>query len=54
MINVTIYNEFVHEKKDEHVANIYPDGIHGAIAEFLNEQDILQAVESCAGSTQQT
>ena len=38
MINVTIYNEFVHEKKDDHVASIYPVGIHGAIAEYLNEQ----------------
>lgn len=39
-INVTIYNEFVHEKKNEFVAKIYPDGIHGAIAAGMkNEAD---------------
>ena len=39
-INVTIYNEFVHEKKNDFVAKIYPDGIHGAIAAGMkNEAD---------------
>lgn len=33
-VNVTIWNEFVHEK-DETIAKIYPDGIHGAIAQML-------------------
>lgn len=33
-INVTIWNEFVHEK-DPKIAKIYPDGIHGAIAQML-------------------
>jgi trehalose utilization protein len=36
-IRVTVWNEFRHEKKDESVANVYPDGIHGAIAEGLND-----------------
>lgn len=31
-INVTVWNEFQHEKKSEKVAKIYPDGIHQAIA----------------------
>ena len=37
-INVTIYNEFVHEKKNEFVAKIYPDGIHGAIGKHLKKE----------------
>ncbi len=38
-INVTIYNEFVHEKLSEDVAKIYPEGIHGAIASMLGRDD---------------
>ena len=41
MIKVTVWNEFVHEKKDERVRDIYPEGIHKAIADFLGrEEDI--------------
>ena len=36
MIKVTVYNEAVHEKLDEAVREIYPQGIHGAIKEFLD------------------
>jgi trehalose utilization protein len=32
---VTIWNEYQHEKIDPHVARIYPNGIHGAIAQHL-------------------
>ena len=35
MIRVLVWNEYYHEKKKEHIAEIYPNGIHGAIAEFL-------------------
>ena len=35
MINVIIWNEYVHEVEDEHVAKIYPEGIHGCIKNFL-------------------
>jgi trehalose utilization protein len=34
-IRVTVWNEFRHEKQSEAIAAIYPDGIHGAIAEGL-------------------
>lgn len=34
-VHVTIYNEFIHEK-DERIHKIYPNGIHGAIAEKLS------------------
>lgn len=36
MINVTIWNENLHEKSQEEVRRIYPDGIHGCIADFLS------------------
>jgi trehalose utilization protein len=37
-IRVTVWNEFRHEKKNEKVAQIYPEGIHGAIARYLRGQ----------------
>ena len=36
MVNLVIWNEFVHEQEDEHVKSIYPNGIHGCIKEFLS------------------
>lgn len=42
MIKVTVWNEFVHEKADENVKKVYPEGIHKAIADFLGkEEDIV-------------
>ncbi len=40
MIKVTVWNEFAHEKTSEKVRSIYPDGIHMAIAKFLECDDI--------------
>lgn len=37
-INITIFNEFIHEKKNERVRQTYPDGIHGAIADYMRGQ----------------
>lgn len=37
-IKVTVWNEYRHEKEDEHIASIYPDGIHAAIAAGLAGQ----------------
>ncbi|HVM60103.1 MAG TPA: ThuA domain-containing protein [Verrucomicrobiae bacterium] len=37
-INVTIWNEFRHEKKNEAVRKIYPDGMHVAIAKGLSKE----------------
>ena len=34
---VTVWNEFRHEKKEERIAKVYPEGIHGAIKSFLLE-----------------
>jgi len=35
-INVTVWNEFRHEKKNAAVKKIYPDGMHAAIAKALS------------------
>lgn len=40
-IQVTVWNEYRHELSDEKVRAIYPNGIHGAIAEGLQEHDDL-------------
>jgi trehalose utilization protein len=37
-INVTVWNEYRHEKQRKHIAEVYPDGIHEAIAAYLREQ----------------
>lgn len=36
-IRVTIWNEFVHEKRNEQVRSIYPQGIHVTLAEKLDK-----------------
>ena len=35
-VKVTIFNEFIHEKNEPRIHEIYPDGIHGAIAGKLS------------------
>lgn len=37
-MKITIWNENRHEKKNPVVAEIYPEGIHGAIGNFLAQQ----------------
>ena len=37
MINVTIWNENIHEQQDEIVKKIYPNGMHNCIKEFLEK-----------------
>ncbi|MGN0638213.1 MAG: ThuA domain-containing protein [Huintestinicola sp.] len=39
MINVLIWNEYIHEKEQPEVAAIYPEGIHKAIGNFLADDD---------------
>ena len=41
-IRVTAWNEFRHEKSNEYVKSIYPDGIHGLIKQFLETQDDIE------------
>ncbi len=40
MIKVTIFNEFCHEQTEERVKEIYPEGIHKAIASFLETDEV--------------
>ncbi len=37
MVDVTIWNEFRHEREDDAVAAVYPDGIHETLADALND-----------------
>ena len=40
-IKVTVWNEYRQEKKDPKVAKVYPEGIHMAIAAYLEKQSDL-------------
>jgi len=37
-IRVTVWNEFRHERRNERIAKIYPNGMHEAIASYLRSQ----------------
>lgn len=37
---VTVWNEGRHEKRSSKVAEVYPEGIHGAIAKYLREKGL--------------
>ena len=41
-IRVTIWNEFVHERENAHVARLYPKGIHQTLAEALRPHPELE------------
>lgn len=41
-IKVTVWNEYRHEKESEHIAKVYPNGIHNAIADFLKVEDDIE------------
>lgn len=45
MINVTIWNEFVHERREEAVKAVYPDGIHKQLERALTPEGF--AVRTC-------
>ena len=36
-IRVTVWNEYLHEVQFEEIRAIYPEGIHGCIAAFLEK-----------------
>ena len=40
MIRVTIYNEFRHEKTEEIVAKVYPNGIHEVLKSAIADEEI--------------
>ena len=45
-IGITVWNEHRHEPQNEFIGNLYPNGIHGAIAEGITEH--LEAEIRCA------
>ena len=46
MINVTIFNENYHEQIYDSIKKIYPNGIHGCIKQFLEEDKNL-SIKTC-------
>ena len=38
MVRVTVWNEFKHEQEYEGIRKVYPEGIHGCIADFLGKE----------------
>lgn len=40
MIRVTIYNEYVHEREDEAIREVYPEGIHMTLKQQLEDEEI--------------
>ena len=38
IIHVTVWNEYRHEKTNKKIAKLYPDGMHGTIAKYLEAQ----------------
>ena len=42
MIRVLVWNEFAHEKTEEAVKAIYPEGIHKTIASFLSQNEDIE------------
>ncbi|MHC5033600.1 MAG: ThuA domain-containing protein, partial [Planctomycetota bacterium] len=43
MIRVTVWNEFRHEREDGPCKDMYPDGIHATIAQFLSAEPDIEA-----------
>lgn len=41
-VHVTVWNEYRHEKMDESVKKVYPEGIHNAIAAFLSQDAVTE------------
>ena len=41
-IRVTIYNEYIEEKKDPLCVKLFPNGMHGTIKDFLSKNDNLE------------
>ena len=39
MLRVTVWNENKHEQEYEGIRKVYPKGIHGCIAEFLEKEE---------------
>ena len=38
-MNITIYNEFIHEKNEQRIADVYPKGIHEQLKSFIESDE---------------
>lgn len=38
-MNITIFNEFIHEKNEERIRKVYPNGIHEQLRSFVENDD---------------
>ncbi|ADD06899.1 ThuA family protein [Natrialba magadii ATCC 43099] len=45
MRTITVWNEFRHEREDDEVAAVYPDGIHEALADIFRTQETADEYE---------
>jgi trehalose utilization protein len=52
-IRVTVWNEYTEEQKQKEVADIYPQGLHRTIADFLNRDGDIRAGVSVIGDGEQ-
>jgi trehalose utilization protein len=52
-IRVTVWNEYTEEQKRKDVADIYPEGLHKTIADFLNRDKDISAGVSVIGDPEQ-
>ncbi len=53
VIKVTVWNEYLKEQQEPDVASIYPDGLHKAIAAFLNRDSGISAGVSIISDPEQ-
>jgi trehalose utilization protein len=52
-IRVTVWNEYTEEQKKKEVTDIYPEGLHKTIADFLNQDGDIRAGVSVIGDPEQ-
>jgi trehalose utilization protein len=52
-IRVTVWNEYLDEQKRKAVADVYPEGLHKTIADFLNRAGGIAAKSSLIGDPEQ-
>lgn len=48
-VKALVWNEHIHERKDERVGKVYPDGIHACIAEGLEQEGGIEARTATLG-----
>ncbi|MDR1635792.1 MAG: ThuA domain-containing protein [Treponema sp.] len=52
-IRVTVWNEYLDEQKRKDITDVYPEGLHKTIADFLNRAGGIEAKTSLIGDPEQ-